>query len=247
MSRLEPRPAGPLVQVRRLAHVYQTGPERVAALRGVDLQLGVGERLAIMGRSGSGKTTLLNILAGLEVPTEGQVMIGGHDLTRMNGRAREVYRRRVVGYVWQQPEAGLLPALTVLQNVLVPMLAEPGSRRERMEAAVQLLDSIGLGGRLDDRLDRLAPVQTERLALAVALANRPQLLLADELTAGFEWPTARDLLGDLETLLRSAGTAAIIVTHDPRVQRYVDRVLMIRDGMAAPETAPAAALRGRSG
>jgi ABC-type lipoprotein export system ATPase subunit len=237
---------GALVQVRRLTHVYQTGPEEVAALRGMDLQVGVGERVAIMGRSGSGKTTLLNILAGLETPTEGQVTVGGHDLTRLGGSARGVYRRRIVGYVWQQPEAGLLPALTVLQNVLVPMLAESGSRRERTDAAVQLLDTLGLGGRLDDRLDRLSPVQTERLALAIALANRPLLLLADELTAGFEWPTARELLGDLQALLRATSTAAVVVTHDPRVQRYVDRVVMIRDGVAVPEAPTVPALRGRS-
>src|SRR5207248_2076336 len=185
----------------QLAHVYHAGVERVLALRGVDLDVAAGERVAITGRSGSGKTTLLNILAGLERPSAGQVMVAGHDLAGMSGRAREDYRRGVVGYVWQQPEAGLLPGLSVLQNVLVPMLGRAGSRSERLDAAVGLLHAVKLGSRLGVPLDDLSPDEIERLALAVALANRPALLLADELTAGLEWPTARTLIADLHDLL----------------------------------------------
>jgi ABC-type lipoprotein export system ATPase subunit len=225
--------------------VYQGGGQRVLALRGLDLDVSAGERVAIMGRSGSGKTTLLNILAGLETPTRGRVAIAGRDLAGMATRDREEFRRHVVGYVWQQPEVGLLPGLTALQNVLVPMLGEAVSRSERVEAAVKLLHDMKLDSRLHDRLPELPPAETERLAIAVALANRPAVLLADELTAGLEWPTARDLLTDLQELLDETGTAAVIVTHDPRVQRYVGRGVHIRDGVALAEVDGAEAGRGR--
>jgi ABC-type lipoprotein export system ATPase subunit len=221
-----------LAVVRGLGHTYGDGDGGVIALRGVDLDLAPGERLAIMGRSGSGKTTLLNILAGLEQPQSGRAVIAGHDLARLRTGQREAYRRAVVGYVWQQPETGLLPGLTALQNVLVPQLGNGGRRREQRERAAWLLDTLRLGGRLDDRLESLSPVETQRLALAVALANRPKLLLADELTAGLDWPAARDLLGDLTPLLEEMDTAAVVVTHDPRLERYVHRLVLIRDGVA---------------
>lgn len=228
----EPALPGALLQIRALSHAYGEGPDQVLALRHVDLDLLVGERLAVMGRSGSGKTTLLNILAGLEGPTAGRVVVGGHDLTRMGRRNREAYRRLMVGYVWQRPEAGLLMGLTVLQNVLVPMLGEGGSQLDRIDAAVGLLDALRLGDWLYHTPDQMTPGETQRLAVAVALANRPHLLLADELTARLDWPSARELLGDVGALLGNLGTAAIIVTHDPRVARYVDRTILIRDGVA---------------
>ena len=228
----EPVLPGALLQIRGLSHAYGEGPDQVLALRHVDLDLLVGERLAVMGRSGSGKTTLLNILAGLERLTTGRMIVGGHDLTGMRRRHREAYRRRMVGYVWQQPEAGLLMGLTVLQNVLVPMLGERGTQLDRINAAIGLLDGMRLGDWLYHTPEQMPPNETQRLAVAVALANRPHLLLADELTARLDWPAARDLLGDIGSLLGNLGTAAIIVTHDPRVARYVDRTIMIRDGVA---------------
>ena len=221
-----------LAMVRGLGHTYGDSDGGVIALRGVDLDLSPGERLAIMGRSGSGKTTLLNILAGLEEPQSGRAVIAGQDLARLRSRQREAYRRTVVGYVWQQPETGLLPGLTVLQNVLVPQLGNGGGRREQRERAAWLLDTMRLASRLDDRLESLNPVETQRLALAVALANRPRLLLADELTAGLDWPAARDLLADLTPLLDELDIGAVVVTHDPRLERYVHRLVLIRDGVA---------------
>ena len=231
-----------LVDIRGLAHSYGDGPDQVVALRRVDLELLAGERLAVMGRSGSGKTTLLNILAGLERPSVGDVVVAGQDLRRLRRRSREAYRRRTVGYVWQQPEAGLLMGLTVLQNVLVPMLGEGGAQRDQIAAAVGLLDALRLGDWLYYMPDQLTPMETQRLAVAVALANRPRLLLADELTARLDWPVARELLSDVGTLLAQLETGAIFVTHDPRVSRHVDRAVTIRDGVAAAaigELAPA--------
>ncbi|HXM56092.1 MAG TPA: ATP-binding cassette domain-containing protein [Candidatus Dormibacteraeota bacterium] len=221
-----------LLSVAGLAHTYGAGSDRVAALRRIDLELEPGERVAVMGRSGSGKTTLLNVLAGLERPSGGRVLIDGHDLARMDRRHREAYRRRVIGYVWQQPHDGLLPGLTVLENVLVPVLGGGEAGPAQVEMALRLLDAIRLGDRLDVLPGRLTAPETQRLAIAVALANDPRLLLADELTARLDWPVARELLGDLAALLGQR--AAILVTHDPRVARHVDRLVLIRDGVATP-------------
>jgi ABC-type lipoprotein export system ATPase subunit len=226
----QPQHAERLVDVRDLGHVYSTGDEIVVALRGVELHLNAGERLAITGRSGSGKTTLLRILAALETPTRGEVVVAGQDVVAMTRRQREAYRRRTVGYVWQEPEAGLLPGLTALENVLVPMLGESGNREEHLGTALGLLGIMKLESRLEDRPPQLTAAETQRVALAVALANRPRLLLADELTAGLEWPAAHELISDLGTALGRGGTAAIIVTHDARLQAYVDRSIRLRDG-----------------
>jgi putative ABC transport system ATP-binding protein len=223
-----------LVQVRGLTHTYGVDGDRVVALRHVDLTLAPGDRVAVMGRSGSGKTTLLNVLAGLETPSGGRVEIAGRDLAVATRREREAHRRSVAGYVWQRPEDGLLPGLTALENVLAPMLGAGGRRWDRLDRALRLLDAMRLGERRHQTPARLSPEGIERLAVAVALANGPRLLLADDLTAGVDWPAAIELLDDLIAALADAGTAAVIVTHDPRVARYVDRVLLISHGVALP-------------
>lgn len=236
----------PLLRISGLAHTYGSSGGPVVALRRVDLELWPGERVAVMGRSGSGKTTLLNVLAGLERPSGGEVLVAGRDLARLDRREREAYRRTVAGYVWQQPEDGLLPSLTALQNVLLPALGGPGRRPADGAFANRLVEAMRLGERLHERPARLTPSETQRLALAVALANQPRLLLADELTARLDWIAARELLGDLTTLLAQLGTAAVVVTHDPRVARYVDRVVLIRDGVAMPAPAETAVGAGRN-
>ena len=219
-----------LLEVRDLGHVYSTGDQIVVALRGVEFNLGIGERLAIVGRSGSGKTTLLKMLAAHETPIRGAVVVAGRDVVAMSRRQRETYRRRTVGYVWQEPEAGLLPGLTTLQNVLAPMLAGPGDREDQLRTALTILSIMKLDSRLDDAPPQLTAAETQRLALSVALANGPRLLLADELTAGLEWPTAYELIRDLDAALSRRGTAAVIATNDPRLEAYVDRSILIRDG-----------------
>jgi ABC-type lipoprotein export system ATPase subunit len=229
----ERRPVERLAEVRDLGHVYRTGDEIVVALRGIGFDLDAGERMAVLGRSGSGKSTLLRILAGLDTPVRGRVAVAGQDLQAMTVRQRDLYRRRTVGFVWQEPELGLLSGLTVLQNVLAPMLGDGGGRR-RLGSALRLLENLRLTGRLHQLPSELTPVETERLALAVALANRPRLLLADELTARLEWGTAKELLEDLGLLLSRMGTAAVVVTNEPRMQAYVDRAIAIRDGSMVP-------------
>jgi ABC-type lipoprotein export system ATPase subunit len=227
-------PEGWLVEAEGLVHIYKTAELEVVALQGLDLQLAEGETIAIAGRSGSGKTTLMNILAGVEAPSAGRARVGGHDLTRMSDGERERYRRQVVGYLWQGSQVNLWPELSAVENVQVPMLAE-GTNRATARAQ-RLLEALGLSREQDRRPSELSGGDGQRLALAVALANEPRLLLADEPTAELDGLTARALLADLAAVLGDLGTGAIMVTHDPQLERYVDRVIHIRDGRTSTET-----------
>jgi ABC-type lipoprotein export system ATPase subunit len=222
-----------MVDCEGLVHIYQAEKLEVVALQGLDLVVEPGEMVAIAGRSGSGKTTLMNILAGLEKPTAGAVRVDGHDLSRLTSVERERYRRESVGYVLQHAMGNVAPYLTALENVEAATLTGPSRYRSRM--ALQLLDQLGLGGRSSRRPRELAGHETQRLALATALANRPRLLLADEPTAELDTASAAQLLGDLTGVLREQGAAAVIVTHDPQLETYVDRVVMIRDGRTSSE------------
>jgi ABC-type lipoprotein export system ATPase subunit len=223
----------PLVECEGLVHIYKTAELEVVALQGLDLRVEAGEMVAIAGRSGSGKTTLMNLLAGVEPPSAGAARVAGHDLARMDDRERDRYRREVVGYLLQHSLANLALDLTVIQNVQVPMIA--GGPRRRGARARRLLEKLGLGGQARLRPAQLTGAESQRLALAVALANEPRLLLADEPTAELDRANARELLDDLTSLLRDLGTAAIMVTHDQQLERHVDRVIQIRDGRTSTE------------
>jgi ABC-type lipoprotein export system ATPase subunit len=226
-------PPGLLVDCEGLVHIYKTADLEVVALQGLDLRVRDGETIAIAGRSGSGKTTLMNILAGMEPPTAGRARVAGRDLARLAPGERVRYRRSVVGYLFQHSHLNLLPELTALQNVQIPMVDTAGE--ERGARATELLDGLGLAGAANRLPPELSGGESQRLALAVALANRPLLLLADEPTAELDSTSARSLLEDLAALLAAARTAAIVVTHDTQVERYVDRVVQIRDGRTSTE------------
>jgi ABC-type lipoprotein export system ATPase subunit len=232
---------GPLVKAEGLGHVYRTGASQVVALQGLDLELAAGETVAVVGPSGSGKTTLIKILAAVEKPSHGHVQVGGQDLVSMGESEREEYRLRVVGYLWQQSEAGLWAGLSAFENVQVPMLGGRASRRERRDRGAYLLELLGLQGQADRRPAELDYGGRQRLALAVAMVNRPRLLLCDEPTAELDSPTAQELLSDVSTLLRNLGVGAVIVTHDPQLERHVDRVIQIRQSSTSdlPFAAPA--------
>jgi ABC-type lipoprotein export system ATPase subunit len=223
----------PLVECEGLVHIYKTADLEVVALQGLDLRVEAGEMVAIAGRSGSGKTTLMNLLAGVEPPSAGAARVAGHDLARMDDRERDRYRREVVGYLLQHSLANLALDLTVIQNVHVPMIA--GGPRRRGQRARTLLERLGLGAQARLRPAQLTGAEAQRLALAVALANEPRLLLADEPTAELDGANARELLVDLTSLLRDLGTAAVMVTHDQQLERHVDRVIQIRDGRTSTE------------
>jgi ABC-type lipoprotein export system ATPase subunit len=223
----------PVVECEGLVHIYRTAEVEVVALQGLDLRVEPGEVVAIVGRSGSGKTTLMNVIAGVEEPTAGVARVGGHDLGRMTEREREGYRQEMVGYVLQHSHANLATDFNALDNVLLPMTRR--STEEARQRAAFLLETMGIDELAASYPGELSGGEAERLAVAIAMANQPQVLLADEPTAELDRATADKVLRDLRQLLRESGSAAVIVTHDASVERHADRVIQIRDGRTSTE------------
>jgi ABC-type lipoprotein export system ATPase subunit len=226
----------PYVECEGVVHIYRSDGLEVVALQGLDLAVAEGEMIAIAGRSGSGKTTLMNILAGVEPPSAGRVRVGDADLGALSEHDRGAYRRRRVGYIWQNARQNVTNDLSAADNVQLPMLSNRLSTAERRRRAGRLLAAMGLGTRGERLPAELATGELQRLAVAVALANQPALLLADEPTSELDTATAQELLADLRRLQRELGTTVITVTHDPQVERHVDRVIQIRDGRTSTET-----------
>lgn len=224
-----------LVETHNLVKIYKAADLEVVALQGLDLHVPRGEMLALVGPSGAGKSTLLNILGGLDVPSAGACSVAGVDLTRLSARERLQYRRRVVGHVWQQTSRNLLSDLSLLDNVIMPMVLAGYPARRRREHARTLLGFVGLGDRAGHRPDRLSGGEQQRGALAVALANDPPLLLADEPTGELDSVTAGEVLGLLRRLNRDLGLTTVVVTHDPAVAQAMDRSVAIRDGRTSTE------------
>ena len=223
-----------VIACENLVHIYKVADLEVVALQGLDLVVEPTEMVAIVGASGSGKSTLLNILAGLDVPSAGRAVVAGHDLTRMGRRERTRYRRRVVGFVWQQTSRNLLPYLTAVENVELPMIID-GRRRAR-ERALELLSLVGLGDRSDYRPDRLSGGEQQRVAIAIALANEPPVLLADEPTGELDSRTSAETFELFRRANSELGTTIVTVTHDPLVAGHVQRTVAIRDGRTSTET-----------
>jgi peptide/nickel transport system ATP-binding protein len=218
-----------------LFKIYKVADLEVVALQGLNLEIAQGEMMALVGPSGVGKSTLLNVIGGLDTPSAGGVWVAGWDLLRMKDRERVEYKRQVVGFVWQQPARNLLPYLSARENVELPMQhngVKTGVRRKR---ALELLDTVGLADRADFRPDRLSGGEQQRVALAVALANNPPLLLGDELTGQVDSESAMQVFDALRAINQAYGTTAIVVTHDPLVASRVDRVVTIRDGRTSTE------------
>ncbi|MBN9607528.1 MAG: ABC transporter ATP-binding protein [Actinomycetales bacterium] len=219
-----------------LVRVFIERGIEVQALQGLELRVRRGEMVALVGASGSGKSTLLRILAGLDVPTAGRAVVAGDDLGAMSARARLEYRRRSVGFVAQQAAANLLPFLSVADNIgAVHLLARVVPPRERAERAASLLELLELGAVAARRPDQLSGGQRQRAAVAVALANRPRVVLADEPTGELDEDSAAEVLTALERVNREEGTTALLVTHDPAVAEHVDRTIGIRDGRTSVE------------
>ena len=225
----------PYVLCEDLFKIYKIADLEVVALRGLDLSVMPGEVVAIVGASGSGKSTLLNILAGYDAPSAGGVSVGGNDLLRMTLNEVEQYRREVVGFVWQQTSRNMFPYLSAVENVALPMMLTDMPGRERRERAEHLLDLVGLGHRLDHTPERLSGGEQQRVAIAVALANHPPLLLADEPTGELDNATAAEILDLFGVVNQEFGTTILIVTHDPDIAHKVGRVVMIRDGKMSTE------------
>jgi ABC-type lipoprotein export system ATPase subunit len=226
--------SAPIVDCEGLVHIYKTRDLEVVALQGLDLAVEHAEVVAIVGRSGSGKTTLMNILASIEVPTAGKAMVAGNDLARMTEPEREAYRHAVTGYVVQNPQANLVADLDALENVMLPMTT--ASQVEKVERAESLLEALAITKVAHRFPGELSGGEAQRVAVAIAMANDPKLLLADEPTAELDQATAAEFLRDVRVLLRARGTVAVMVTHDHNVEKHADRVIQIRDGRTSTET-----------
>jgi ABC-type lipoprotein export system ATPase subunit len=208
----------------------------VVALQGLDLQVYQGEIMALVGASGSGKSTLLNVIGGLDTPNAGNVQVGGINLISMDNRRRVQYKRDKVGFVWQQPGRNLLPYLSALENVELPMmLANKENLKQKRKRALELLKILGLSERVDFRPHQLSGGEQQRVSLAVALANKPPLLLADEPTGQLGSKGANQVFDALREINHIFGTTVLVVTHDPQVAKRVDRIVGIRDGQTSTE------------
>ena len=229
--------AEPDIACEGLVRIFTARGVEVQALQGLDLTVARGELVALVGASGSGKSTLLGILAGIDAPTAGRVQVAGHDLTTMRGREQLDYRRRSVGFVWQQPDRNLLPYLDARENLaMAHAVAGVVPKPQRAGLVDELLDHLGIADVADRRPGQLSGGQKQRVAIAVALANQPRVLLADEPTGELDEATSAEVLAVMETLNRERGVTTLIVTHDAAVAEHVDRTVRIRDGRTATET-----------
>lgn len=226
----------PLIVCESLVKIYKMADVELLALQGLDLVVNRGEVMAIVGQSGSGKSTLMNILGGLDRPTAGRVTVGGRDLLNMNERALNSYRRHHVGFVWQQTSRNLIPYLNAEQNVELPMLMAGTRASERRQWTQELLESVGIEHRRHHKLDQLSGGEQQRVAIAVALANKPELLLADEPTGELDSATAGKIFDIFHSLNERLGLTIVIVSHDPQIASHVARVVAIRDGKTSSET-----------
>ncbi len=223
------------IECDNLVKIYKIAELEVVALQGLNLAINRGEMIALIGPSGSGKSTLMNVLGALDVPSAGQVTVGEYDLLQLNRRQQTIYRRNTVGFVWQQTARNLLPYLSALENVEMPMAFTKLSARERRIRAENLLETVGLANRMNNRPNQLSGGEQQRVALAVAMANQPELLLADEPTGEVDSESANQIFDTLHRLNREFDVTIVIVTHDHAVASRVNRVVGMRDGRASTE------------
>ncbi|NMB45753.1 MAG: ATP-binding cassette domain-containing protein [Firmicutes bacterium] len=222
-----------MISCDNLVKIYRIADLEVMALQGLDLKVYPQEVMAIIGASGSGKSTLLNILGGLDEPTAGSAVVAEWNLGRLTRKQRLAYKREIVGFVWQNVARNLVPYLTAEENVLVPMILN--GKVERAWAR-ELLEAVGLGHRLHHRPLEMSGGEQQRVAIAIALANRPKVLLADEPTGALDTKSSRQVLEVFHDVSHTYGVTIVIVTHDRGMAYAVDRFVEIRDGKTSTET-----------
>lgn len=223
----------PMISCDNLVKIYKTKETEVVALQGLDLTIQRRELTAIIGKSGSGKSTLLNVIAGLDRPSAGSIHVDGKNLLKFSDKQLVAYNRETIGFVWQNKARNLLPYLSAELNVQVPMMIT-GVKRRRARAR-ELLDMVGLKNRYKSRLAELSGGEQQRVAIAIALANNPKLILADEPTGAVDSATTYKIMELFEKLNADLGVTIVIVTHDTRLSAMVDRVISISDGMIGSE------------
>jgi ABC-type lipoprotein export system ATPase subunit len=234
VTTIEPS-SGPVIVCDNLVKIYKIADLEVVALQGLDLVVDEAEFIAIVGASGSGKSTLLNILGGLDTPSAGTATVAGFDLLNLTAAQRTVYRRRTIGFVWQQTARNLLPYLTAVENVEMPMTLDGGKARFRRHRAMELLEQVGLADRQGHRPDELSGGEQQRVAIATAVANSPRVLFADEPTGELDTATSAEIFEVLRSVNRANGVTIVVVTHDPLVAEHVNRTVAIRDGRTSSE------------
>lgn len=223
-----------IVQTENLTRIYGSGETAVTALDHVNLSANEGEFVAVMGPSGCGKSTLLHLIGGLDRPTEGRVLLAGQDLTQMDDDSLTLLRRRKIGFVFQF--FNLIPVLTALENVALPLLLDGVPAKEARQRAVEWLERMGLGERLHHRPDQLSAGQQQRVAIARAMVTEPALILADEPTGNLDTRAGDDIANLLRQTVNQWGRTVLMVTHDPRIAAYADRIIFLKDGRVVDET-----------
>jgi putative ABC transport system ATP-binding protein len=218
----------PTIETEELWRIYHLGDQEIPALRGVNVQIGSGEYIALKGRSGSGKTTLLNCLGGLDHPTRGSVRVLGEEIGAWSERRLTTWRRHQVGFIFQS--LGLLPALSAYENVELILRMVGMKAKERQQRTLECLELVGLTKWMDHRPYELSGGQQQRVAVARSLVNKPRLILADEPTGELDSKTGREMLALFQTIVREQNVTMLMATHDSLVDDYVDRMLHLRDG-----------------
>lgn len=222
-----------MIECENLVKIYKTEDIEVLALQGLELTVEKGELMAIIGNSGSGKSTFLNMIGGLDRPSAGRLIVDGKNLFKMTEAELVEYKRDTVGFVWQNNARNLMPYLTAVENVQMPMMF--GNQKRQKERAVELLELVGMGHRKNSKLNALSGGEQQRVAIAIALANNPKLLLADEPTGSVDVKTSNYLLDIFRKLNEELGLTIVIVTHDRLLSKKVNRVVSIRDGKTSSE------------
>jgi len=224
--------ADAMIKADGLVKIYKTKETEVLALQGLDLTVEEGELTAIIGNSGSGKSTFLNMIGGLDKPSAGSLWVAGKNLFVMSEKELVKYKRDTVGFVWQNNGRNMLPFLSAIENVMLPM--NLSSTKHKHDKAMELLEKVGMAHKKNNRMNMLSGGEQQRIAIAIALANDPKLLLADEPTGSVDFRTA-DYIFDVFTELNKNGQTILIVTHDVALSKKVRRVVAIRDGKISSE------------
>lgn len=223
----------PVVQVAECWKIYKLGTEIVRALKGIELHIGLGEFVCLMGPSGSGKTTLLHLIAGLDRITKGDILIDGISLRNLPESQLSVLRHDKIGFIFQS--YNLIPALTAIENVELPLMFSAVDPKKLRIRATQLLERVGLGDRLDHKPAQLSGGQQQRVSIARSLIGSPSLIVADEPTANLDQKTGREILELLRELNANFNVTILVSTHDPQVAQYANRIIHLADGQIAME------------
>ncbi len=225
-----------IVRARGVKKIYEIGGQQVHALRGVDIDIKRGEYISIMGPSGSGKSTLFNMIGGLDKPSEGTVFIDEVDMAQLDAFELAWLRCRKIGYIFQT--FNLIPVMTALENITLPMIFAGATTDEQMEKGKRLLEQVGIGHRMHNKPSQLSGGQQQRVAIARALANNPAIILADEPTGNLDQKTGKEIIELLKKLNKESGVTVITATHDDKMLRISDRIVVVEDGQVVKITTP---------